>query len=89
MLQLFSQQVGLYLIVVNFNQSIYPLITSTRRIIVLIVSNIINSHNLNNIQWICVSVIFMAVIRELYLELQEKENSLLLKNEQNSYKDLL
>jgi multidrug transporter EmrE-like cation transporter len=74
-LQLISQQMALNLIIVNFKQYIYPLISSTRRIIVLIVSIVIFEHNLSLLQWICVALISSGIIAELLNEIKSKEGS--------------
>ena len=54
-------QISIYYIVANFKQHIFPLIATTRKILTVILSIFLFSHDVNTMQWIAIGVVFSGM----------------------------
>ena len=61
-----SGQVAVYYVISNFKQHIYPLMSTTRKILTILMSIIIFQHSLNNNQWLALALVFLSMAYELY-----------------------
>lgn len=67
-------QISIYYIVSNFKQHIFPLISTTRKILTVILSIFFFNHYINQYQWIAIGIVFCGMFYEFYEELKhEKE----------------
>jgi UDP-galactose transporter B1 len=67
-------QVSIYYVVSNFKQHIFPLISTTRKILTVILSIVVFGHYANFWQWVSIGVVFMGMFYEFYEEIKhEKE----------------
>lgn len=74
-LQLATQLISIYLITTKFKQYVYPLINSTKTIVVVVISTIVFGHNLSISQWIAVFFIAVALFAELADEVTSREQN--------------
>lgn len=51
-------QISIYYIVANFKQHIFPLISTTRKILTVIISIFIFNHDVNSLQWLAIAIVF-------------------------------
>ena len=72
LLQVFGQ-ISVYYIVSNFKQHIFPLISTTRKILTVILSIFIFNHTVNNTQWLAILIVFGGMFYELYEEIKKDE----------------
>lgn len=61
-----SGQVAVYYVISNFKQHIYPLMSTTRKILTILVSIIIFQHSINSNQWLALAIVFLSMAYELY-----------------------
>ena len=54
-------QISIYYIVSNFKQHIFPLISTTRKILTVIISIFIFKHDINNYQWLAIIIVFIGM----------------------------
>lgn len=66
-------QISIYYVVANFKQHVFPLISTTRKIITVLVSIFYYGHSQNNYQWFAVGIVFFGMFYELYEELTHKK----------------
>ena len=66
-LQVFGQ-ISIYYIVANFKQHIFPLISTTRKILTVIFSIYWFGHDVNGSQWVAIGIVFSGMFYELYEE---------------------
>ena len=59
-------QVSIYYIVSNFKQHIFPLISTTRKILTVIMSIFIFGHYVNNTQWVAITIVFFGMFYEFW-----------------------
>lgn len=71
-LQVFGQ-ISVYYVIANFKQHIYPLISTTRKIVTILVSILVFSHRLNIAQWLSLALVFSGMGFELYDEVTSQE----------------
>ena len=71
-LQVFGQ-ISVYYVIANFKQHIYPLISTTRKIVTILVSILAFSHSLNVAQWLSLALVFSGMGFELYDEVSSQE----------------
>lgn len=67
-------QISIYYIVANFKQHIFPLIATTRKILTVILSIFLFSHDVNMMQWIAIGIVFSGMFYELYEELSHEKH---------------
>ncbi len=63
-------QISIYYIVSNFKQHIFPLISTTRKILTVILSIFVFNHYINQYQWIAIGIVFCGMFYEFYEELK-------------------
>ena len=66
-------QVSVYYVISNFKQHIYPLISTTRKILTILLSILIFHHRINKSQWIALAIVFLSMGYELYDEIASQE----------------
>ena len=71
-LQVFGQ-ISIYFIVSNFKQHIFPLISTTRKILTVIISIFVFQHDINNYQWLAIIIVFIGMFYEFYEELKHQK----------------
>jgi UDP-galactose transporter B1 len=54
-------QISIYYIVANFKQHVFPLISTTRKILTVIISIFIFDHSINNWQWVAIGLVFVGM----------------------------
>lgn len=59
-------QVSIYYVVANFKQHVFPLISTTRKIVTVLLSIFIFGHTINHWQWISIFIVFFGMSYELY-----------------------
>lgn len=59
-------QISIYYIVSNFKQHIFPLISTTRKILTVIISIFVFDHDINQWQWVAISIVFFGMFYEFY-----------------------
>jgi UDP-galactose transporter B1 len=64
-LQVFGQ-VSIYYVIVHFKQHMFPLISTTRKMITILVSIFMFDHSINEWQWFAIAVVFLGMFYELY-----------------------
>lgn len=62
-------QISIYYVVVNFKQHMFPLISTTRKILTILYSIYYFKHATNLYMWICLILVFGGIIYELVDEL--------------------
>lgn len=67
-------QVSIYYIVSNFKQHIFPLVSTTRKILSVIMSIFVFGHYINNIQWVAIGIVFFGMFYEFYEELKHEKH---------------
>jgi drug/metabolite transporter (DMT)-like permease len=65
-------QISVYYVIANFKQHIYPLISTTRKIVTILVSILAFSHRLNLAQWLSLIMVFAGMGYELYDEIDSQ-----------------
>jgi len=58
-------QISVYYVVVNFKQHIFPLISTTRKIVTILYSIYYFKHVTNIYMWVCLILVFGGIIYEL------------------------
>ena len=66
-------QVSIYYVIANFKQHIFPLISTTRKVLTVLLSIIIFKHGLNMWQVLSIFLVFGALAYELYEEIGKKK----------------
>lgn len=74
-------QICIYYVVANFKQHVFPLISTTRKIITVIASIFYFGHYINQWQWAAISLVFVGMFYELYEELSHQKHKDDLKRE--------
>jgi UDP-galactose transporter B1 len=59
-------QISIYYIVANFKQHIFPLISTTRKILTVILSIFVFGHYANFTQWVAIGLVFVGMFYEFY-----------------------
>jgi UDP-galactose transporter B1 len=67
-------QICIYYVVANFKQHVFPLISTTRKIITVISSIFVYGHYINNWQWFSIFIVFLGMFYELYEELTHRKH---------------
>jgi drug/metabolite transporter (DMT)-like permease len=67
-------QVSIYFVVANFKQHIFPLISTTRKMLTVILSIFLFHHDVNNWQWLSIAIVFSGMLYEFYEELQQQQH---------------
>lgn len=67
-------QICIYYVVANFKQHVFPLISTTRKIITVISSIFVYGHYVNNSQWASIFIVFCGMFYELYEELTNRKH---------------
>lgn len=55
-------QVSIYYVIVNFKQHIFPLISTTRKVLTVLLSIVIYGHNVNILQWLSIFMVFGGLV---------------------------
>jgi UDP-galactose transporter B1 len=55
-------QVSIYYVIVNFKQHIFPLISTTRKVLTVLLSIVIYGHNVNGLQWLSIFMVFGGLV---------------------------
>lgn len=58
-------QVSIYYVIANFKQHIFPLISTTRKVLTVLLSIFIYKHSVNMMQWFSIALVFGGLIYEL------------------------
>ena len=66
-------QVSIYYIVGHFKQHIFPLISTTRKILTVILSIFIFNHDINLYQWVAIAIVFLGMFYEFYEEIRNEK----------------
>lgn len=66
-------QISIYYVVANFKQHVFPLISTTRKMITIILSIFIFDHTINNWQWLAIAIVFVGMLYELYEEISHEK----------------
>lgn len=74
-------QISIYFIVANFKQHIFPLISTTRKILTVIISIFVFDHDINQYQWLAIIIVFVGMFYEFYEELKHQKE----KDERKGY----
>lgn len=67
-------QISIYYIVANFKQHIFPLISTTRKILTVILSIFVFNHYINTLQWVAIGIVFCGMFYEFYEELKHEQH---------------
>lgn len=59
-------QISIYFVVANFKQHVFPLISTTRKMITVLVSIFYFGHTMANGQYIAIGIVFLGMFYELY-----------------------
>ena len=65
-------QVSVYYVISNFKQHIYPLISTSRKIITILLSIFAFNHTITKLQWIALAVLFGTMAYELFDEIRSQ-----------------
>lgn len=74
-------QISIYYVVGNFKQHVFPMISTTRKIITVIASIFYFGHYINNLQWLAIAIVFLGMFYELYEELAHQKHKDAIKEE--------
>jgi drug/metabolite transporter (DMT)-like permease len=66
-------QISIYYVVANFKQHVFPLISTTRKMITVIASIFYFGHYINQWQWVSIVIVFVGMFYELYEELTHQK----------------
>ena len=64
-------QVCIYQVIANFKQHVFPLISTTRKVITVLLSIFIFGHDVASLQWVALAVVFAGMVYELAEELRK------------------
>lgn len=67
-------QICIYYVVANFKQHVFPMISTTRKIITVIASIFYFGHYINQWQWVSIGIVFVGMFYELYEELSHQKH---------------
>lgn len=59
-------QICIYYVVANFKQHVFPMISTTRKMITIIASIFYFGHYINQWQWVSIAIVFFGMFYELY-----------------------
>ena len=59
-------QISIYYVVANFKQHVFPLISTTRKIISVLFSIFWFNHTIMSMQWAAIVIVFLGMFYELY-----------------------
>jgi UDP-galactose transporter B1 len=59
-------QISIYYVVANFKQHMFPMISTTRKMITVIASIFYFGHYINKWQWVSIGIVFLGMFYELY-----------------------
>lgn len=66
-------QISIYYVIANFKQHVFPLISTTRKMITVIASIFYFGHFVNNWQWAAIATVFAGMFYELYEEISHQK----------------
>lgn len=66
-------QICIYYVIANFKQHVFPLISTTRKMITVIASIFYFGHYINMWQWVAIGIVFIGMFYELYEELTHEK----------------
>lgn len=66
-------QVSIYYVIANFKQHIFPLISTTRKVLTVLLSIVIYHHSVNWMQWVSIIMVFGGLAYELREEIAAKK----------------
>ena len=67
-------QISIYYVIANFKQHVFPLISTTRKIITVILSIIVYNHTLAQLQYLAIAIVFTGMFYELYEEIMHEKS---------------
>jgi UDP-galactose transporter B1 len=67
-------QICIYYVVANFKQHMFPMISTTRKMITVISSIFYFGHYINSWQWAAIAFVFLGMFYELYEELTHQKH---------------
>lgn len=67
-------QLSIYYIVSHFKQHIFPLISTTRKILTVIMSIFVFGHYINQWQWVAIAIVFFGMFYEFWEELRHQQH---------------
>lgn len=67
-------QICIYYVVANFKQHVFPMISTTRKVITVIASIFYFGHYINEWQWVSIVIVFLGMFYELYEELTHQKH---------------
>jgi UDP-galactose transporter B1 len=59
-------QMSIYYVIVHFKQHMFPLISTTRKMISMLVSIFLFNHKITDWQWVAIGIVFFGMFYELY-----------------------
>ena len=65
-------QVAIYYVVANFKQHMFPLISTTRKVLTVLLSIVIYKHSINLTQWVAIFLVFGGLSYEVSDEVKSK-----------------
>lgn len=68
-------QISIYYVVANFKQHMWPLISTTRKVMTILLSIFIYGHKIVPLQWLSILLIFGGLIYEVSDEIKEKDSN--------------
>ena len=66
-------QISIYYVITNFKQHVFPLISTTRKIITVLLSIFVYGHTLKHLQWVAIGLVFFGIFYELWEELSHEK----------------
>ena len=59
-------QISIYFVITNFKQHVFPLISTTRKIITVLMSIFVYNHTLKELQWAAIGIVFFGMFYEIW-----------------------
>ena len=66
-------QASIYYVISNFKQHMFPLISTTRKVLTVFLSILVYGHSVNLGQWISIFCVFGGLVYEVVEEVKEKK----------------
>jgi len=63
-------QVAIYYVIANFKQHMFPLLSTTRKVLTVFLSIIVYGHKINFLQWIAIFLVFGGMSYEVFHEVK-------------------
>ena len=63
-------QVTIYYVIANFKQHMFPLLSTTRKVLTVFLSILVYGHKINLTQWVAISLVFGGMAYEVIGEVK-------------------